>query len=123
VRDANVPLACDSASAPFRIEGPVVGVTATLPAALRLGAPWPNPAHAGVQIELALPETGAVRVEVCDIAGRHVRTLATGVWAAGVRTLQWSGEDDAGRLLPPGLYFVRAKAQGVVATRRVVLAR
>ena len=123
VRDANVPLACDSSSAPFRIEGPVVGVAATVPAALRLGAPWPNPAHAAMRIELALPATGAVRVELCDVAGRHARTLAAGVLAAGMHTLLWNGADDSGRRLPPGLYFVRAQAQGAVATRRVVLAR
>jgi hypothetical protein len=123
VRDASVPLACDSASAPFRIEPSVAGVGTTAPAALRLGSPWPNPARSGTRVELSMPATATVRIEVCDVAGRHARTLLAGVVPAGVRSISWAGDDDDGRPLAPGLYFIRARTRDAVTVRRVAIAR
>ena len=50
----------------------------------------------------------AAGVTIMDLQGRSHRRLtagATGV--SGFHTVQWDGRDEAGRLVPPGLYLVR----------------
>ena len=47
---------------------------------------------------------------------RHLRTVSNG-------DLLWDGRDDDGRLVQPGLYFVRVEAGGRAATARVTLLR
>jgi flagellar hook assembly protein FlgD len=64
-----------------------------------------------------------VRVDVYDIVGRHVRTVAQGTLAAGLHEWRWAGADDAGRLLPAGLYHVRARVDGVASSRTIVRLR
>jgi hypothetical protein len=55
-------------------------------------------------------------VEVFDVNGRHVSSLASGRFAAGVHPLRWSARE-AGQ---PGLYFVHAKWEGADFVQRVV---
>jgi len=64
---------------------------------------------------LALRPPGPGRVTVLDLGGRVVRAFAVGSGAAS-----WDGRDDAGRIAPPGLYFVRWRAGGAQRIARVV---
>jgi hypothetical protein len=98
----------------------------TLPAVSFLGRPWPNPAKGSVTMQLAIaaPEaTAHANVRVVDVAGRTLRTLLDGPLAAGTRTLEWDLTDDARRAVPPGMYFVRARAAGSAWTQRLVVVR
>jgi hypothetical protein len=47
-----------------------------------------------------LPD-GASRLEILDVAGRTVRRFS------GRTEIVWDGADVAGRMLPPGAYFLR----------------
>jgi hypothetical protein len=82
-----------------------------------LGVPVPNPFRA--ETRLAVSGAGeAPEVEVFDIQGRLVlraRSAERG-W------VRWSGTDGRGRPVPPGIYFVRVRADGSTATRRVIKA-
>ena len=49
----------------------------------------------------------AVEVEIRDLAGHPVRTLYAGVDPIGHHERPWDGLDDAGRLVPPGVYVFR----------------
>ena len=80
----------------------VVGVTPP-GAAATLRLVGPNPFRSSVAFEAS----SAVRVH--DASGRLVRTLARGFTS-------WDGSDDAGRVLPAGLYFLSVDR----ATQRVV---
>jgi hypothetical protein len=104
--------AWDAAQAPAHV--PETG------AALRFGAPRPNPSRGAVALTLDLPASGAVEVELLDVEGRRVRILHQGVAAAGRLALAWDGADESGTLQPAGLYFVRARAAGAEARTRVV---
>ncbi|MFN0150176.1 MAG: FlgD immunoglobulin-like domain containing protein [bacterium] len=92
----------------------------------------PNPApggNAGITFRVPYdPDNGAsgaaIDLSVYDVSGRRVRALASGVYAAGVRTLQWDGQDDAGRSVAAGLYFLRLSSPArIEATERVVVVR
>lgn len=57
-------------------------------------------------LRFALDETGPVRLEVFDLAGRRLATLANGESEAGEHELAWDGVTTAGHARP-GLYFAR----------------
>lgn len=91
-----------------------------LPAGRTRIAAAPNPAFGPVSLSFALATAAEVDLAVYDAAGRRVRALlANEPLAAGAHTLHWDGRDEAGRAVPPGLYFAAARALG---ERRVVRA-
>ena len=42
-----------------------------------------------------------------SLAGAQVRLLSASRQAAGPQTLAWDGRDEAGKIVPPGLYLAR----------------
>jgi hypothetical protein len=67
-----------------------------------------NPAPGAASLACELPSAGPVHVEVLDLSGRRIRTLADGWHAAGAFRLLWDGRDDSGAAVGSGVYFVRA---------------
>ena len=88
-------------------------------AGLRLDAPRPNPTRGGVLASYALDAPAFVEITVHDIRGGRVASLRAGLQAAGEHTLRWSGRDAGGAETAAGIYFVRVKAAGREAVRRV----
>lgn len=90
--------------------------------ALEIGfaAPRPNPSRGRTLFALTLPVAGEAVVEVFDLAGRRVRTLAAGTREPGVHRLAWDGLDDHGRAAGPGVYLARARASAFEQSRRFV---
>ena len=91
----------------------------------RLAPPVPNPFGPWTRIEYRRFDhgTAAVRLEVLDVTGRRVRTLAAGPAAAGVHRLLWDGRDHQGTPLPSGVYLLRLACAGTTHARLLVLAR
>lgn len=83
-----------------------------------LAGAWPNPFQSGATVAFELAAEGEVSLEVYDLHGARVRTLASGRWPAGRHEVRWDGRGE----LPaaPGIYFVRFRAGGVAGTRRLV---
>jgi hypothetical protein len=90
------------------------------PHAIRLGTPRPNPMRNSTVFTLELPRAGTARVDVLDVAGRHVRTLAARDYDAGLHELVFDGRDDTGRELPAGLFHVRARVGDATSSRAIV---
>jgi len=68
-------------------------------------------AAGGASVSYTLSAAAEVNVEVLNIAGRKVATLANGqAAAAGANTLTWSGRSNSGTLCPAGRYLVRIQA-------------
>jgi carboxypeptidase T len=88
------------------------------PKHLALSAPSPSPVRGKARFTLALPVSGAVRLELFDLAGRHVATLAEGTLAAGRYVREWDGKDGAGRPAPAGVYLARLAGDAGQETRR-----
>jgi len=81
----------------------------------------PNPFGRTTRIALALAGLGPVRVDIFDLNGRKVRTLAEWPGAeAGPRTLEWDGHRDDGRVAEAGIYWVRMQGPGGCDGRRLV---
>ena len=91
------------------------------PASLALSAPAPNPARVRTRFAFTLPRAGHTRLDVLDLAGRRVRSLADGMRTPGSQWLDWDLRDGAGRAVPPGLYLARLSGESGVVTRRFVV--
>ena len=81
----------------------------------------PNPVKAGVWISCSLPTRGWMRVQILDIAGRDIVSVADGVHDAGARRLYWNGRRANGVACAPGVYWRRMEFSGLVVARKMVL--
>jgi hypothetical protein len=95
----------------------------TSPSSIRLAPPFPNPTTGLIAITFTLPREADVTIDVVDVAGRIVETLAAGTTSAGDHTLRWDGRTSGGRFAPGGIYYVALRADGNRATRRFALLR
>lgn len=81
----------------------------------------PNPTHASPTIRFSLPASGAVSLDVFDVAGRKVATLISGQQPAGEQTIAWQRTSDSGEHVGAGLYFVRLVTPTQTLNRQVVV--
>ncbi|MCD6351166.1 MAG: S8 family serine peptidase [Armatimonadetes bacterium] len=79
---------------------------------LRVTSLAARPTGAGVEVVFSLSAPAKVTVEVLNIAGRRVRTIAVGKEApAGPSSVRWNATSDAGSPVPAGTYLVRVIAR------------
>jgi rhamnulokinase len=77
----------------------------------------------GVETEKPIT-TAAASLRILDISGRCVRAVKPGKVARnGPCTVAWDGLDDAGRVVPAGVYFCQLDADGTRATAKLCLTR
>lgn len=93
------------------------------PGAARLRSVSPNPCNPRTAITYELATDGPATLELYDVAGRLVRSLAHGVQPAGRHQVTWDGRDDGGREAPSGTYLVRLRAGGSTALQKLMLVR
>lgn len=102
--------------------------TAAVPRSAFLGANVPNPFNPVTSISYGVPGTGgagavAVRIQVFDVRGRHVRRLVQGTQVPGTYKTLWDGRDDGGREVQSGVYFFRLHVAGTTEVRKTMLLR
>jgi flagellar hook assembly protein FlgD len=102
--------------------GPV-GVSSEGVPTTDVSKPWPNPARSIANLAVSLAAPGDVAVDVFDLMGRHVRTLAKGPWPMGDHSTTWDLRDDRGNLVPSAMYKVRARLGAQEFVRSVVVVR
>lgn len=74
--------------------------------ALLVHGAMPNPFNPATTLRYTLGQPAWTTIDVYDLAGRRVRTLAAEFLAAGDHEVVWNGRDDGGRLCPAGVYHV-----------------
>ncbi|MBC8450729.1 glycosyl hydrolase 53 family protein [bacterium] len=81
----------------------------------------PNPFCRESSFTVTVPEPGArVNVRVCDAAGRLVATVVDGSIPPGARRFVWDGQDDEGRRVASGVYFLEAVVAGERAAGKLI---
>ena len=84
----------------------------------------PNPFDGRTTIGFALAARAPVSLRIYDVAGRLVRTLASGqAMEPGAHRVDWDGRDGAGARLRAGLYLCRLDAGAARETRRLIRVR
>jgi hypothetical protein len=83
----------------------------------------PNPFHSRTAISYEISSNQAVTLRIYDVSGRLVKSLADGEVLPGIHEEHWSGKDESGRCVPPGVYFCRLEATSEKCVRKMVLVR
>jgi galactose oxidase-like protein len=94
---------------------------ARIPTSFRLGQNVPNPFSATTAIAFDLPVPVVAKLEVFDLLGRRIVTLAEGPYPAGFHTIAWDHRDARGVDVPAGVYLYRLIAGSFRVEKRMVL--
>jgi hypothetical protein len=86
------------------------------PTEFSLSTAYPNPFNPTTSLELSVPMNGQVTVQVYNLMGQVVATLANGHMDASTYTLTWDASD-----VSSGMYIVKAEAAGTVSTQKLML--
>ncbi len=68
---------------------------------------YPNPFNSSTTIRYRIAEPGRVRLEIFDVQGQRVKTLAAGDVGPGVYQVEWDGTDASGKPVATGVYLAR----------------
>lgn len=79
---------------------------------------YPNPFQDRTTIEIDLPKSQQVRIEIYDVLGRKMIEVHDGAMAAGRHRMPIDGAN-----WPPGVYFARVDTPNGVTTHRMILVR
>jgi len=82
---------------------------------------YPNPFNPATVIAYTLSSASEVRLDVFDILGRRLTTLADGSRDAGVHRVIWDGRDENGTGVSSGIYFYRVSTENFTQTRKMLL--
>ncbi len=84
---------------------------------IAVASPFRNTAR----MEYNLPVKSKVNLSIYDNAGRLVRNLVNNIQDKGSYQLQWSGDDDQGRKLGAGVYFIKFETDQTHAVKKVIM--
>ena len=89
-----------------------------LAASFILSDAYPNPFNPTTTMELFMPVAGDMKVEVYNLLGQSVATLASGYMEASSKPykLTWDASD-----VSSGMYFVKAQADGFTQIQKLML--
>ncbi len=96
-------------------------VTASQTIVFGIGQNQPNPFSGRTSMRMGVPNAAVVRVEIFDLSGRRVRTLAAKRFEPGYHILDWDGRLASGQHANPGVYLYRMRMGTQLSTRRLTL--
>jgi hypothetical protein len=94
----------------------VASKEAELPQEFSLSQNYPNPFNPRTEISFGLPTASSVKLEVFNVIGQRVSTLADGDFAAGNHVVTWDASS-----FGSGVYFYRITAEGFTESKKMVL--
>jgi hypothetical protein len=92
-----------------------------LPIDFDLSQNYPNPFNSTTAIQFSLKTTGDVKLSIYNILGERVKTFDMGTQSAGLHNVLWNGTDQAGKMVPSGIYFYRLENREGSLVKRMML--
>ncbi len=92
-----------------------------LPSITKLFGNYPNPFNPETTISFDLANQCSVTIEVYNIKGQKVKTLAKDMFTPGHHTVVWNGTDSKGKSVSSGVYFYRMSTSNHTSTRKMLL--
>jgi hypothetical protein len=92
-----------------------------LPDVFALHNNYPNPFNPVTNISYDIPEVAQVTLDIYNISGQKVRTLAQGQHEPGRYRIQWNATNDYGNPLSSGMYIYRIRAGDFVSVKKLIL--
>jgi hypothetical protein len=71
---------------------------------------YPNPFNLATTIQFAIPFSEKVKIDVYNVSGQRVITLADGVFIAGTHQVVWNARSDGGAAASSGVYLFKIEA-------------
>lgn len=115
----------------FRITSDVSGVPVIADGAdrsvgrslVQLGRPYPVPSGSEIQIPLEMEAAADITIDVFDVGGSWIATVAGGRYGAGIHNLRWNGKNSRGVPVSSGMYFIRGSAAAASDVEPVIVIR
>ncbi|MCF7919650.1 MAG: M20/M25/M40 family metallo-hydrolase [Candidatus Cloacimonetes bacterium] len=82
---------------------------------------YPNPFNPQTAISFALPQAAEISLNIYNLKGQKVKTLAKGYYVSGKHLLNWQGDDDSRNPVASGIYFYKLQADGISVSSKMVL--
>jgi photosystem II stability/assembly factor-like uncharacterized protein len=93
-------------------------VTGSLPLTIA-----PNPFTKETTISYDIARPSCISVSIYNVCGRRITTLVDANDAAGFHRISWDGKDLHGKIVGPGVYFVRIQGGSTSAVESIVVLR
>ena len=81
----------------------------------------PNPFSNNTSISFILPQSQKVAIQIFDMNGRLIKTIANSQMQAGVHQLTWNTTNENGTAVAPGMYYLKLNAGNYVETKKMAL--
>jgi len=91
-----------------------------IPEVFSVNQNYPNPFSSQTVIRYGCPGKAKVCIQVFDIMGRMVKTLANKEVEAGYHEVKWDGSNKFGRKIANAVYFYRIQAGDFTATKKMI---
>jgi hypothetical protein len=82
---------------------------------------YPNPCSPQTAVSFTLPKTGLVKINICNLKGQLVKTLADCEFGKGEHSVSWDGKDYQNKPVATGIYLCKLRAGSVSTVRKLVL--
>ncbi len=79
--------------------------------------------EAPLEIHFGLGESQSVRIEIFDIAGSPIRTIADAPFSAGVHQVNWNGISSRGKPAGAGMYVITLKGEKFKCWKKLMVIR
>jgi hypothetical protein len=80
---------------------------------------YPNPFNPSTTIGFVLFAPGHVQVQIFNIKGQKIRTLASGHYQTGFHHVIWDGTNDKHQLVSNGIYFYHVKFNDTIQIKKL----
>ncbi|MCL2064718.1 MAG: T9SS type A sorting domain-containing protein [Candidatus Cloacimonetes bacterium] len=84
---------------------------------------FPNPFNPATTIAFELAVDSIVSIDIFNVRGQRMKTLANEHFGVGFHSVEWNGTDDNGRSVGSGIYFYRMVSGDFTDVKRMVLLR
>jgi len=91
------------------------------PTGVKLFQNYPNPVREKTMVRFSVPANTSISLDIYDISGRLVKTLARGIPGAGSYFSVWNGTDNNGKTVPGGVYLCNLKAGSYSLTKKLLV--
>jgi flagellar hook assembly protein FlgD len=82
---------------------------------------YPNPFNPSTTIKIEIPESSHVKLEIYNIEGQEIITLADSHYRAGIYEILWNGRDKNNLQVVSGMYFCRVSSDEHIISNKMLL--
>ena len=92
-----------------------------VPAEFGLEQNYPNPFNPATTINVSVATNSHILLNVYDINGRLISTLADDMYDTGYHSFIWNGIDQSGNKVSAGIYFYSLHTKEMTLTKKMIL--